>query len=62
MAFNALVLPIVLAFLLILANDPKVLGKRVNSPLGNIIALTVSLVCVGLGLWYGVLTLAGQTG
>jgi Mn2+/Fe2+ NRAMP family transporter len=62
MAFNALVLPIVLAFLLILANDPKILGKRVNSPLGNIVALGVSLVCVVLGLWYGYLTLMGQAG
>ncbi len=62
MAFNALVLPIVLGFLLIMANDRNILGKRVNSPLGNAIALGVSFVCVALGLWYGFLTLSGQAG
>jgi Mn2+/Fe2+ NRAMP family transporter len=62
MAFNALVLPLVLGFLLMMANDPKILGKRRNSLLGNLIALAVSAVCVGLGLWYGFLTLSGQAG
>ena len=61
-AFTALVLPIVLAFLLVLANDKKILGDRVNSRLGNAVALGVSIVCVCLGLWYGTLTLLGQTG
>lgn len=61
-AFNAFVLPIVLGFLLVLANDKKVLGSRVNSPLGNLVAVTVAVVCVGLGLWMGALTIAGQAG
>ncbi len=61
-AFNAIVLPLVLGFLLVLANDPKILGARVNSALGNIVAISVSVVCVGLGLWYFTLTLLGQTG
>ncbi len=60
-AFNALVLPIVLGFLLVLSNDKKILGNRVNSALGNTIAIGISLVCVSLGLWYGTLTLLGQT-
>jgi NRAMP (natural resistance-associated macrophage protein)-like metal ion transporter len=60
-AFNALVLPIVLGFLLVLANDKKILGSRVNSRLGNFVALTVTAVCVSLGLWYGALTLLGKT-
>jgi Mn2+/Fe2+ NRAMP family transporter len=61
-AFNALVLPIVLGFLLVLSNDKKILGNRVNSLFGNVIAIGISIVCVSLGLWYGVLTLLGQTG
>ncbi len=61
-AFNAIVLPIVLGFLLVLSNDRNILGERRNSLLGNVVALGVSLVCVALGLWYGTLTLLGQTG
>ncbi len=61
-AFNAFVLPIVLGFLLVLSNDKKVLGDRVNSALGNIVAVGVAVVCVGLGLWMGTLTLLGQAG
>jgi Mn2+/Fe2+ NRAMP family transporter len=61
-AFNALVLPIVLGFLLVLSNDKRVLGKRVNSPLGNVIAIGISAVCIALGVWYGVLTISGQAG
>jgi NRAMP (natural resistance-associated macrophage protein)-like metal ion transporter len=61
-AFNAFVLPLVLGFLLVMANDKKILGARVNSRLGNAIAFGVALVCVGLGLWYGTLTILGQAG
>ncbi len=61
-AFNALVLPIVLGFLLVLANDRSILGARRNSALGNIVTVGVSVVCVALGLWYCVLTVLGQTG
>ena len=57
-AFNAFVLPIVLGFLLAMANDKKILGDRVNSPLGNVVAIGMGIVCVGLGT----LTLLGQTG
>jgi Mn2+/Fe2+ NRAMP family transporter len=61
-AFNAFVLPIVLAFLLVMANDKKILGNRVNSWLGNTIAITVSVVCVSLGVWMAILTFTGQAG
>ena len=60
-AFNAFVLPIVLGFLLLMANDRRILGDRRNSMLGNAIALSVSLVCVSLGLWYAFLMFTGQT-
>ena len=62
MAFNAFVLPIVLGFLLVLSNDKKILGDRVNSRLGNLVGVGVAVVCVGLGLWMGTLTLLGQAG
>jgi NRAMP (natural resistance-associated macrophage protein)-like metal ion transporter len=61
-AFNAFVLPIVLGFLLVLSNDRKILGARVNSRLGNVVAIGVAIVCVGLGVWMGTLTILGQTG
>jgi len=62
MAFNAFVLPLVLGFLLVLSNDKKILGDRVNSPLGNIIAIGLSVGCVGLGIWMAALTFLGQNG
>jgi hypothetical protein len=46
----------------VLSNDKAVLGKRVNSLLGNVIAIGVSAVCIGLGVWYGFLTITGQAG
>ena len=61
-AFNALVLPLVLGFLLVLSNDKQILGARVNSLLGNVIAIGISAVCVVLGVWYGFLTVSGQAG
>jgi NRAMP (natural resistance-associated macrophage protein)-like metal ion transporter len=61
-AFNAFVLPIVLGFLLVLSNDRKILGRRVNSTVGNVVAVSVAVVCVGLGFWMGALTLMGQAG
>jgi Mn2+/Fe2+ NRAMP family transporter len=61
-AFNAFVLPIVLGFLLVMANDKRILGDRVNSPVGNVVAVGVAVVCVGLGLWMGALTLLGRAG
>ena len=62
MAFNAFVLPIVLGFLLVMANDKKILGDRVNSWLGNVIAFGVSIVCVILGLWLAFVTFTGGAG
>ncbi len=61
-AFNAFVLPIVLGFLLIMVNDKKILGDRVNSLLGNVITIGLSLVIVGLGVWMAYMTFTGQAG
>jgi Mn2+/Fe2+ NRAMP family transporter len=61
-AFNAFVLPIVLGFLLVMANDKRILGDRVNSLLGNVVAIGVGVICVSLGLWFGFLTIIGQAG
>ncbi|HTX59950.1 MAG TPA: divalent metal cation transporter [Verrucomicrobiae bacterium] len=55
-AFNGFVLPIVLGFLLVLINDPKVIGDRRNKPLGNLIAGALSLVIVALGIWMAINT------
>ena len=61
-AFNAFVLPIVLGFLLIMANDRRILGDRVNSLLGNVLAIGVTVVCVCLGGWMAILTLFPNIG
>jgi NRAMP (natural resistance-associated macrophage protein)-like metal ion transporter len=61
-AFNAFVLPIVLGFLLILSNDKKILGNRVNSLPGNVLTIGLSIVIVGLGLWMAYMTFTGQAG
>jgi len=61
-AGNALVLPLVLGFLLVMANDKKILGDRRNSLLGNVVAVGISTICIALGVWYAALTFMGQTG
>ncbi|MDP9105660.1 MAG: divalent metal cation transporter [Candidatus Eremiobacteraeota bacterium] len=61
-AFNAFVLPIVLGFLVVMSNDKKILGDRVNSALGNVVVVGVGAICVGLGLWMGTLTILGRAG
>jgi NRAMP (natural resistance-associated macrophage protein)-like metal ion transporter len=61
-AFNAFVLPLVLGFLLVLANDKKILGDRVNSALGNVVSIGIASVCVALGGWMAILTFLGQNG
>jgi Mn2+/Fe2+ NRAMP family transporter len=61
-AGNALVLPLVLGFLLVMANDKKILGDRRNSLLGNVVAVGISAICICLGLWYATLTFMGQAG
>jgi Mn2+/Fe2+ NRAMP family transporter len=61
-AFNAFVLPIVLGFLLIMANDRKILGDRVNSLVGNVLAIGVTVVCVCLGGWMAILTVFPRAG
>ena len=50
-AFNGFVLPIVLGFLLVLVNDRRVLPNHRNRPFGNLVAISLSLVIVALGLW-----------
>ena len=61
-AGNALVLPLVLGFLLVMANDKKILGDRCNSLAGNVVAIGISAICIGLGIWYAALTFMGQAG
>ncbi len=39
-----------------MANDRKILGDRVNSLVGNVLAIGVTVVCVCLGGWMAILT------
>jgi NRAMP (natural resistance-associated macrophage protein)-like metal ion transporter len=54
---NALLLPIVLTFLLLLTNDRKLLGDHVNGWFGNLLTITTGVVIILLGLLSGVMTL-----
>ncbi len=55
-AGNALLLPIVLIFLLLLTNDRKLLGDHVNRWPSNLLAITTGAVIILLGLLSVVLT------
>jgi Mn2+/Fe2+ NRAMP family transporter len=61
-AFNGFVLPIVLGFLLVLVNDPEVIGDRRNRLAANVVAFSLSLVIVGLGIWMMIAALRGGAG
>jgi NRAMP (natural resistance-associated macrophage protein)-like metal ion transporter len=61
-AFNGFVLPIVLAFLLVLINDRRVIGERHNRLLGNIVTVGLSLVVVALGIWMALSTVLHPAG
>jgi len=54
---NALLLPIVLGFLLLLTNDKKLLGKHVNNWFTNLFTIGIGAVIVGLGILSVVMTL-----
>jgi len=56
-AFNGFVLPIVLGFLLVLVNDPRVIGERRNTSLGNAITFSLSAVIIVLGIWMTITTI-----
>jgi Mn2+/Fe2+ NRAMP family transporter len=53
---NALLLPIVLIFLLLLTNDRELLGKHVNRWPSNLLAVGTGVVIILLGLLSVVLT------
>lgn len=53
---NGILLPFVLVFMLLLVNNKALMGKHVNSRFYNIIALTTTLIMIGLSgvlLWMG---------
>ncbi len=54
-----LAMPPALVFLLVLANDPEVMGPYRNSPLNNWIAGTITACLCGLGLVWAVATVGG---
>ena len=48
---NGVLLPVVLVFMLILANREALMGRYRNGPIFNVIAWTTTVVCSGLTLW-----------
>ena len=54
---NALLLPIVLTFLLLLTNDRKLLGDQVNGWFANCLTIATGVVIILLGLLSVVMTL-----
>jgi Mn2+/Fe2+ NRAMP family transporter len=44
--FNGVVLPVVIIFMLILVNDRRLMGKYVNRPLQNVIAVAATALLV----------------
>lgn len=55
-AGNALLLPVVLIFLLLLTNDKTLLGKHVNRWPSNLLAITTGVIIILLGILSVVLT------
>jgi Mn2+/Fe2+ NRAMP family transporter len=51
-----LAMPPALAFLLLLVNDREVMGDYANGPLANFAGITVTVLLVAAGLWYGLAT------
>jgi len=51
-----LAMPPALAFLMLLVNDREVMGEHVNSFWGNLAGVTVTLLLIIAGLWYGLAT------
>ena len=48
---NAFTLPLVLGFLLLLVNDRRILGSRVNGLATNVVVWTLGILMAALGLW-----------
>jgi len=47
----------VLVFMLILINDKRIMGRHTNSPVFNLIAVTLSVAVAGMALGSGVMGL-----
>lgn len=60
-AFNGFVLPIVLGFLLVMVNDPRIVGDRRNSWIANAVTLSLSGIVIALGIWMAAQTLVHGT-
>jgi len=48
---NGVLLPFILVFMLLLVNDPKIMGKHRNGPWFNAIAWTTTVVMIALTAW-----------
>lgn len=58
-AANGLLLPVIAVFLLYVANDRRLLGRRANGPLSNLLGATMVLVAAVLGLRSLLLAVSG---
>jgi manganese transport protein len=58
-AANGLLLPVIAAFLLYVANDRNLLGSRANGPVSNLLGGTMVAVAAALGIRSLLLALSG---
>ncbi|MFZ5784931.1 MAG: Nramp family divalent metal transporter [Acidobacteriota bacterium] len=56
---NGIVLPVVLVFMLVLANRRDLLGRHVNSRIFNVVAWTLVIALIGMTLFLTAATIAG---
>lgn len=59
---NGLLLPVILVFMLLLVNNPRVMGRRVNGRLNNILGWSTAVIVGALSLLLILITLAGTFG
>jgi Mn2+/Fe2+ NRAMP family transporter len=57
---NGFLLPIVIAFMLLLINDRRIMGEHVNAPIYNVIAIALAAVISALALGSGVLAVMSR--
>jgi Mn2+/Fe2+ NRAMP family transporter len=56
---NGLLLPVVMIFMLKLINNPRIMGKYVNSRIGNVMCWGTTVSILALALIYTVMTIFG---
>jgi Mn2+/Fe2+ NRAMP family transporter len=57
---NGILLPVVLAFMLVLINDKRIMGRHTNSLFYNIVCIALSVTVAILALGSAVLLILGR--